>query len=88
MKRKRLEELQEIARCLTSSALESYEIPETYRDLMILEIEFDGDYRIFELYVPGEMPKEALVISRARIHSATGLGQVEIFNLVRKAQTN
>lgn len=85
MRRGRLEELQEIARRLTFAALESYEIPIAYRKELVLGDLSDGDHHIFELYVPGERPKDAIVISRARIDSVTGEGHVEIFNLIRKA---
>jgi hypothetical protein len=80
----RLEELQEIARKLTFSALEAFVIPEEYRSVMTLGVFFEGDVRVFELYVPGEQPKDAKVISRARIDCRTGEGSVEVFGLTLK----
>lgn len=85
MKPKRLDELQEIARKLTFSALESFVIPEEYRATMTLGVFFEGDIRVFELYVPGEQPKDAKIISRARINSRTGEGSVEVIGLAPKS---
>lgn len=87
MKSKRLDELQEIARKQTFSALEGFVIPEEYRATMTLGVFFEGDVRVFELYVPGEQPKDAKVISRARIDSRTGEGSVEVIGLTRKSAT-
>ncbi len=84
MKPKKLEELQEIARKMTFAALERYEIPEEYRPLMTLGVFFEGESRVFELYVTGETPQDAKVISQARINSLTGEGSVKIFGLKRK----
>lgn len=88
MKPKRLEELQEIARKLTFSALEAFVIPEEYRATMTLGVFFEGDVRVFELYVPGEQPKDAKIISRARIDARTGEGSVEVIGLALKSPSS
>ena len=79
MKRLKLEELQERARALTSEALKDYEIPDAMRAKIALGTLFDGEDRVFELYIPGERPEDAIIISRARINSFTGEGAVEVF---------
>ena len=80
---KELDELQEIARLATREALEPYAIPEHWKNDLVLGCLFDGDYRIFELYVPGERPRDAIVISSARIHRKTREISVVISNLER-----
>lgn len=79
MKRLKLEELRERARLLTYEALKDYEIPDDLETKITLGVEFEGEDRIFELYIPGERPKDAIVISSARINSFTGEGTVEVF---------
>lgn len=86
MKRKNLDELQEKARQLTSEALRSYEIPDEIRQNIALGVLFDGDDRVFELYIPNEIPQNGTVITRVRINSYTGepKGAVEVFLSKRK----
>ena len=84
MKSIALYKLQEIARKMCFEALGAYLIPAEYRKTIYLEIGFEGDCRIFELCVPGEGPKDAKVISRARIDSRTGKGSVEVIGLTPK----
>jgi hypothetical protein len=84
MKLKNIDDLQEIARKLTFAALESFVIPEDYRKKMTLGVFFDGYHRVFELYVPGNHPKDAKIISRARIDARTGEGSVEVVGLAPK----
>jgi len=79
-----LEKLQERARLMTLAELEHYIIPEEIRRNLILGVQFDEDYRIFELYVPGEKPSDACVISRARLNVYSGEGLVEVFGLEKK----
>lgn len=79
-----LNALQELARQMTFTELAHYEIPEVIRTQLMLGIQFDGAFRIFELYIPGEKPSDAQVISRARLNVNSGEGQVEIFGLKKK----
>ncbi len=77
-----LEELQEIARLATCKALESYDpIPQAWRDKLTIGTFFDGDYRIFELYVPGEKPSDAIIVSSARVNRNDRSVEVVISNL-------
>lgn len=81
MKEKSLKELEDIAATATREALQQYHFPEHIRDQLVRGVLFEGDYRIFELYVPGERPEDAWVISQARVHSVTGDVQVVILGL-------
>lgn len=87
MRRLKLEELRERARVLTYETLKDYEIPDGLETRIALGIGFDGDDRIFELYIPAERPEDAIVISSARLNSFTGQGSVEVF-LPKKPPTN
>lgn len=85
-KRKSLKELEEIARIATREALEGYErIPDEARKLLTLGTRFDGDDRVFELYVPGERPEDAVVLTRVRVSAITALASpVEVFLPLKK----
>jgi hypothetical protein len=76
----KLEELQEIARVATLKALEGYPISEEMRTQLVLGVQFEGDVRIFELYLPGERPQDALIISEATVHRVTKDVTVRVFN--------
>ena len=84
MKKIPLNQLQECARLLTLEALAGYVIPEEIRSNLILGVQFEGDTRIFELYVPGDKPSDAVVISKARLNIYSGTGDVEVIGLERK----
>jgi hypothetical protein len=79
-----LDELEERARRMTLAALESYVIPDEIRPTLTLGIHFEGDTRVFELYVPGEKPSDARIISRLRLNIYSGEGDVEVIGLNRK----
>ena len=78
-KKKSLAEVEEIARKLTVESLRKYSIPEKVRSKLVLGTFFDKDDRIFELYIPGDRPEDARVISRVRISTITGEGSIEVF---------
>ena len=81
-KQKELDELQEIARVATRSALESYEpIPAEWSKNLTLGTLFDGDDRVFELYVAAERPKDAIVLASARVNRITRSVAVKVTNL-------
>lgn len=82
---KELDELQEIARLATRAALEEYErIPAEWEKNLTLGTFFDGDDRIFELYIAAEQPSDAVVISSARVNRRTKAVMVVISNLAKK----
>lgn len=82
VKRKELEELQEVARAATRVALEGYEpISEEWKKTLPLGILFDGEDRIFQLYVAREKPSDATVLTSARVNKATKAVSVTVTNL-------
>lgn len=81
-RQKELDELQELARIATREALKEYEpIPKEWEENLTLGTLFDGDDRIFELYVAAERPRDAIVISSARVNRKTRFIEVVITNL-------
>lgn len=81
---KELDELQEIARLATYEALKDFEpVPNEWKANLTLGTFFDGDYRVFELYVAADRPADATVISSARVHRKTKAVEVTISNLTR-----
>ena len=78
--------LEEIARQLTFEALKGFTIPDEIRDKVTRGVMFEGIYRLFELYIPGDRPSDAVLISRVRINALSGKaeGPVEVFNLQPK----
>lgn len=85
-KPKSLDELEEIASVLTKKTLSNYNIPEDIKKNLVLGTLFDGDDRIFQLYIPGDRPEEAQVISSVRINAYTGQADIEV-HLTRKKDT-
>jgi hypothetical protein len=82
VKRKELDELQEIARVATRAALEAYEpIPPEWEKNLTLGTLFEGDDRVFELYVAGERPRDAIVLTSARVNRLTRSVSVQVTNL-------
>lgn len=82
---KELDELQEIARVATRAALEGYEpLPKEWEKNLTLGISFEGDERIFELYIAAERPAEVVVISTARVNRKTRDVVVTILNLAER----
>jgi hypothetical protein len=69
---KELDELEEIARLATRNELENYErLPPEWEADLTLGIYFDGDERVFELYIAKERPAGGIVISTARVNRKT-----------------
>ena len=85
-RRKELDELEEIARLATRKALEDYEpVPQAWRANLTLGTIIDGDEdRTFQLYVAGERPADAIIISSARVHRKTRAVEVTITNLKKR----
>jgi len=79
-----LEELESIAREATKETLKDYIIPNEYRNDLVVTTLFEGDLRIFKLYVPGEKREDAKVIALTTVNSKTRNVSVEIINLKEK----
>ena len=84
MKKLSLEDMQEIARSLTQKELERYVIPDDMRGQLALTTLFEGDDRVFVLYVPAEKRSDAYVIARTRVNAISGNASVEISGLKEK----
>ena len=78
--RKPIDELRETARALTRDALEGHDLPTELHDDLVLGERFDGDDVVFELYVPGETPADARILTIARLNAVTGEGTVEVYD--------
>jgi hypothetical protein len=80
-----LDELQEIARVATRTALDGYEpIPEEWKKNLTLGTFFKSDDRIFELYIAAEKPTDAVVSSTARVNQKSRNVVVTISNLTKR----
>ena len=84
MKKLSLDDMQEIARSVTQKELEKYVIPEGIKGQLVLTALFEGDDRVFVLYVPAERRSDANVIARARVKAISGDISVEISGLEKK----
>ena len=83
-KTKEIDELREIARLATYDALKDFEPPPgEWQANLVLGYGVDGEYGIFELYVAGERPEDAIVISSARVHRKTKSVEVTISHLMK-----
>jgi hypothetical protein len=81
-----LDQLQEIARVATRKALEGYVLPENWRPHITLGARLEGDERVFELYIAGERPQDAIVIATATVHRKTLNVQVTVSNLAKAGE--
>lgn len=80
-----LDELQEIARIATRTALEGFEpMPEEWEKNLTLGTFFEGEERIFELYIAAEKPADAVVIGTARVNRKSKGVVVAISNLAKR----
>lgn len=84
MKKYQLNELEEIARSLTQKELEKYIVPDEIRGKVVLTTLFEGDDRVFVLYVPGETRDNPFEVARTRVNSLTGEAKVESVGLEAK----
>ena len=81
MKTMREGELREIARRLTQKELEGYVIPDEIRGSLVLTTLFEGDDRVFVLFVPGERREDACVVARTTVNAITGAASVDVCGL-------
>lgn len=84
MKKYKLNELEEIARSLTQKELEKYIVPDEIRNKVVLTTLFEGDDRVFVLYVPGETRDNSFEVARTRVNSLTGEAKIESIGLETK----
>lgn len=75
----KLEEMEVIAKKATHEALRAYARPEGNLDDLTLGSGITEEEGIFELYIAGERPCDAKVISCARVDRRTGEVRVDVF---------
>lgn len=73
-----LKQMEPIARDATKRALEGVELAQDVRDRVVLGQFLEPEHGVFELYVPGDRPTDARVISVARVNRETGEVNVEV----------
>ena len=75
-----LKDMESIARNATRDALSAYpEPPKEEQSHWVLRKFEDGEFGHFEIYIPGERPEDAEVVSLTRVHRHTGEVSVEVF---------
>lgn len=80
----KLEEMQDIAQRATLEALKKYERPEGRLEDLTLGAVMNETEGLFELYIAGDAPQDAKMISCAKVQRSTGQVSVEVF-LKRKS---
>lgn len=79
MKKLSLAEMEKIAKEATFAALSDYSAPIGRSENLTLGKELTDSEGIFELYIAGDRPQDAKIISCATVDRITGKVQVEIF---------
>ncbi|MFM2448598.1 MAG: hypothetical protein RIS44_1048 [Pseudomonadota bacterium] len=74
----KLDEMEAIAKKATHDALKAYPRPENFENLTLGSGITDSE-GIFELYIAGERPRDAKVISCAKVNRSTGEVKVQVF---------
>lgn len=69
---------EEMARVATQTELENYEIPANLMGQVVLTTLFEGDDRVFVLYVPGQTRDDPMIIAKTRVDVKTGKVSVEV----------
>jgi hypothetical protein len=75
-----LKELEDIARRRLREALSGREVPYDARPNLTLGTSFpDPDTVVFDLYIAGQRPTDAVYLARAILNRSTGEGSVHVF---------
>jgi hypothetical protein len=75
----KLDDLRALAMEMSRRALEDYpRLPPALQGQLTLGTYFEATETIFELYLPGETPSDAIVLVRVAMDKRTGDGTVEI----------
>lgn len=73
-----LDQAEEMARLATRQELEKYEIPADLFGKVVLTTLFEGDDRVFVLYVPGKTRDDPTVIAKTRVNVQTGNIHIDV----------
>lgn len=80
-----LSQAEELARSETQKALSNYEVAADLMGQVVLTTLFEGDDRVFVLYVPGETRQDQMIVARTTVNVKTGELFVDVPELSRKA---
>jgi hypothetical protein len=80
-----LSQAQELARSATQKELSNYEVAADLMGQVVLTTLFEGDDRVFVLYVPGETRQDQMIVARTTVNVKTGELFVDVPVLSRKA---
>ena len=81
-KRVPLGELQEIARTAARERLKAFP-PFPSAENLTLGTFWEGDVVVFELYLAGQLPQDAIVLTQTKVHAYTG--EVVVVNVFEDA---
>lgn len=84
MKKKPLDVLEQKAKKISRDTLGDYILPDDIFSQLVLGTIIDGDDRVFVLFIPKELAKDAIDILRIRMNIYSGEGFVEYVGLERK----
>jgi hypothetical protein len=73
------DEVKQIAQKLVKESLANYVIPPEIRENLVLGEGMEGDWKVFDLYVPGETYEDANIICTSKINVYTGEALISIF---------
>ena len=73
-----LVQAEEMARIATQRELRNYEVPAELMGQVVLTTLFEGDDRLFVLYVPGQTRSDPVIVARTRVNLKSGQLSVEI----------
>ena len=74
-----LAEMEPLARQATRHALKKHVWPKEKMKNLTLGYGMEGDFGIFELYLAGKRPQDAVVLTEALVNSLTGEVSVKVF---------
>ncbi|MHA6829298.1 hypothetical protein ACQUJV_24235 [Ralstonia pseudosolanacearum] len=78
LKRVPLSELQEIAKTATRERLKAFQ-PFPSTENLTLGTFWEGDVVVFELYIAGQLPQDAIVLTQAKVHATGEVVVVDVF---------
>lgn len=79
-----LAQAEEMARVSTKGELENYEIPTGLMGQVVLSTLFEGNDRVFVLYVPGESRDAPMIVAQTRVNVKTGKVSTKVPVLTKK----
>lgn len=81
---KKVREVDLVAQRFFRETLQRYRLPDRLRSEIVLGTRQDDDELIFEMYLPGHTPVEALTVASVAVNRHTGAPSVRYVNLDRK----